>query len=755
MATLKQLSVKVSFEQQPDKEIALAGFLFLCNGQFLQRQAVRDNMLQFNFAKTETADFASTFDSNELRLFIVPITDLKLEKITVMEDLESYKPYEPILSANANGEVSILPLPVNITRFWPFCNCRVTGKVSKWFHIGNTWKQKAVCRARVHICEIDAIRYWIYQIPDTIIARIPDVILRPEEIFKVPIPVPGPSPFLRSSRAIAATPQGNIFKSASSDQLLMEAASRLPELNFDIRQNFASGNINLIRETIINNYVQLHPWFCLWPVFWPWLYRCNELAVVYTNATGRFDTNVSYRCFGDKPDIYIWVEYYINGAWTVVYNPPIPCNTLWDYACGSNISINVTDPRVPGDCCCNCGIPGELVWVRSIGSANVIHINQDPLPLAPDGQLQAFDRIGLSNFLTTPADYRRPFGSTISFYMGFGSDLPNAGIFYYRWRYKKTKAADLTDVSGSVEYLNTLLKKEYSYEINVGGDIIPSHDNVKIGPQDPVGLGATQNLYIIPPPLPSGAPFNIASQNPEWYERTHNTTTISFNSADLMSNGVTGGDGLYEFTLELFNQAGELLTNLPRNTFKVSDVADEDNGIPAPDKLLVNPNAATADAFKMLVRIDNAVCNSKIFPVNADGNPASVDCCGFVKYKHPDGSEADLDLSFLASHPNNLATFSFNVVKGTCGDVAGAGAGGVVIDSANGYLLTSGIYKKHFTPSALLGACYAGGTGKAAFAETLTVETLATNGYTRVYAYDAPCIVGLENHCVAAFALEP
>jgi hypothetical protein len=109
--------------------------------------------------------------------------------------------------------------------------------------------------------------------------------------------------------------------------------------------------------------------------------------------------------------------------------------------------------------------------------------------------------------------------------------------------------------------------------------------------------------------------------------------------------------------------------------------------------------------------------------------------------------EADLELSFQATHPNNFAVFSFGVNKGTCGGVAIAGAGGMVIDSASGYTLTGGIYEKHFTPAQLLDTCYHSGTGKAAFAETLSVIAMATDGSNR--------ISGKDSGMVAAFALEP
>ena len=141
----------------------------------------------------------------------------------------------------------------------------------------------------------------------------------------------------------------------------MEAAAALPELSLDRRQTLAAGNLNQRRKIIVKNYLIFHPWFCLGSWWWPYFYRCTERTVVYTDANGRFDTNVSCGCFGDKPDIYIRVEYMVNGGWTTAYNPPIPGYPFWHYACGSNINILVADRRVPGDCGCNCVLAGELV----------------------------------------------------------------------------------------------------------------------------------------------------------------------------------------------------------------------------------------------------------------------------------------------------------------------------------------------------------------------------------------------------------
>ena len=149
----------------------------------------------------------------------------------------------------------------------------------------------------------------------------------------------------------------------------------------------------------------------------------------------------------------------------------------------------------------------------------------------------------------------------------------------------------------------------------------------------------------------------------------------------------------------------------------------------------------------MLMRIDNSSCQADIFTVKVNGLPAASDCCGFVAYK-PGGVEATLDISFQAAHPNNFAVFQFGVERGTCGDVAVADADGMVIDSADGYIRdSSSVYDKSFTPAALLEGCYSMGTGKAAFAETLSVAAMATDGTTRQYPKD--------DSRVAAFALEP
>ena len=756
---VKRISLTLSFEEKPTEDISLIGFLFYCNGRYLQQQPVRDNVLEFNLADMTTGSVNAprSLDIRQLQVFIAPATDKSIQEVRSVEELEAYKPYSPVLQTNAAGNISILPIPALISRFWPFCSCRVTGKVSKWFSVDNIWENRPVCKARVTIYDIDAIWYWIYRIPDYIIARVPEVILNPQELIKFPIPIPDPSPFTVNPAASQAVEKKSLFQTVSVEERQLEYAASLPELGVEIRQTLASGNLNRIRETIAANYALFHPWFCLWPIWWPWFYRRRELAVVYTDASGRFDTEVSYWCTGDKPDIYITVDYLINGVWTSVYEPPIPCYTFWDYVCGTNININITDPRVPGDCCCNCGVPGEVVWIRSVGSTSVAHINQLNLWKAPVDQTVSYNRIGLTDasaiydpsyLPVQTGDFIRPFGASPTFVVGFGTDLPNAGIYYYRWSYKKVADAGLISVSDSYKALPPLggsVLKGYEFTY------IDSHGDTQFGPNSvrlgPFTVGGNDNLYIIPPESPAMSPFNAPETDPIWNEPTYANLSISFDSAQLVDASMTKGDGLYEFKLELFDQAGNLLSNLPKATFKVPDYSDSGFSVNAPDILLDSPTLTTANAYNMLMRIDNSRCQADIYTVKVNGSPASSDCCGFVSYK-PGGVEATLDLSFQAFQPNNFAVFSFSVERGTCGFVAIADATGMVIDSADGYIRNSfSIYDKAFTPAQLLESCYGGGSGKAAFAENLYVAAMATDGTYRLEGNDAAGI--------AAFALEP
>jgi hypothetical protein len=50
-------------------------------------------------------------------------------------------------------------------------------------------------------------------------------------------------------------------------------------------------------------------------------------------------------CFDDKPDLYFWLEYQIGASGRRCITPLL-CYTYWDYACGTEVILHVTDPAL-------------------------------------------------------------------------------------------------------------------------------------------------------------------------------------------------------------------------------------------------------------------------------------------------------------------------------------------------------------------------------------------------------------------------
>jgi hypothetical protein len=200
----------------------------------------------------------------------------------------------------------------------------------------------------------------------------------------------------------------------------MVLAAQAVELSGTARLALQSASTPVVRQTLLDNLELVRPFICIWDWLWPYFCVCDEIAVVTTDHTGRFDTTFWYQCFGDHPDLYFWVEYCIGGVWTTVYHPGVCCNTYWNYVCGSDVTLRVTDPRVPW-----CGddpiLPGKQVAILSIGR----NISMTEI------QRQA---AGASEGLTTAG---QPMGGSLEPHVWFGDGLLAAGITHYRWSYRR------------------------------------------------------------------------------------------------------------------------------------------------------------------------------------------------------------------------------------------------------------------------------------------------------------------------------
>jgi hypothetical protein len=698
---------------------------------------------------------------------------------------------QPTLRLTNDKLTAITGISADKLQLWRWIRCNVRGRLTKKVWVENQWKEFGVCKTRVHICEVDRIPRLILDLPDDIIwkwryewwkllkpqVRPPFPI--PVEIKRPPIPEPDPAPFqgpaidpaivrspldnvselLRSSSISPKLNVGDAFNFSNAHLNLTLPRIKLPvspvQFPTDVETTMLSGNISAIKANLVKNIELFRPWFCIWKWLWPYILRMDEMATVMTDEFGNFEAPIYYLPTGDKPDVYIWAEYNIDGSWVSIYKPNIACNTIWDYVCNSEIKINITDPRVVP-----CGIapsqPGSGIEFRRIGSGCMPHMikqaNSSPIPVIQGRQ---FKDIGLTNCRPEFGNrYVSPFGGTLGLKIIFTDGLRAANITHYRWKFRTialdnpsgnhTAAGDNTlnflATPGAWQFINSDVSVGY-VEFN-SSPIQFFHKRFKLGPV----AESTEPMYLIPPsriedlPLPApAAGISRFWENEEFYSA----------ALDTINNCP---EGLYELQLELFEKQGAnvfVKREMNKDQFQVPDEANTNQSKNAPDVLLQQSAAGKAFGFKVLVRVDNRACEAALYPVTVNGTAVTTDC-GFMAFNTPD---ANVKVDFSAVHPADFAFFSFNIDRAytsalTLPDVGGQMVIGnapytIGLDSRL-YTLVEGspnVYTQNFNASQLMGACPA-----AAFVESVVVAATATDGTNRLYY--------LDRRDDAAFALQ-
>ena len=741
---MEELQFITSFEDQPEKPIDLVAYAFDRSGELIAVEPVKEGRAFFKLDEHQL---------KHARVFFAPAPEGREQKPT-LEDMERLRAYEPVWEFDPKRRVyELLPIPHEIWKWWWRCRCRVRGRVVRPITISGTTHELPVCHARVHICEVDALPRLILRLPDDMIRRIRDQLLVEVRRPWPPIPDPDPGPIFEldpgvidpsplaiaqmnlpaAARianlhskldAVALNPQplpphelAMAHRMSAADQVMFDPQPDSPgvlslaELSVETRSALISPSAAIVREALISNIALLRPYLCLWPWLW-YYYRCDQLAVVYTNHQGRFDTTIYYPCFGDHPDLYFWVEYCIGGTWTTVYAPPIPCNTYWNYVCGSEVTIRVSDVRVPW---CNdpSPLPGRQLAVLTIG-------NNVSMP-----EIQGL-AAGTQHGLTTAGE---PFGGSLEPHVWFGDALIAGGITHYRWSYRRLGS------SGDWTALDRQVVRHYA---EIAADSTLTFVPFLLGP-DPAYSG--QNLFKIQPedpPTGTWAPMVDAREN----------TASGFFLSHLLAGGnAAAAAGKYELKLELFHADGSLVNLTDEGVLvKEPTIAAPfgPNSVPttsAPSEHLITDSSGKVIAFRLVLHVDNNPCDGEIYDVSGSGLVLDPDC-GFIQY----APGASVDFAFKARHPHDFATFAFQTVRGSSNDVPAADASGSVASTPiNGFNRNAAsVYRKNNVPvSLLLGAC-----DKGAFAETLAVWAMATDGWSRL-SY-------LDRHPAAkAFALEP
>ncbi|HVI00827.1 MAG TPA: hypothetical protein VM869_19050 [Enhygromyxa sp.] len=472
-------------------------------------------------------------------------------------------------------------------------------------------------------------------------------------------------------------------------------------------------------------FARQYPSWPFWPL-WPWWYRKSCFTTVTTDEQGRFASIYWYPCRGDKPDLYFKVEQQIGGVWTTIHEPPIRTGTHWNYACGSEVVIDVDHPAATAQIPRDPVIPSVAQpWVLPLAVGGM-YIEGTAGAAPGYGWVQPN---GFARYVNGPHGpvEAAPFALTLGIRLDHSAALPSAGMAYYRLSYRKGS-------SGNWAAMESAVTRHYARTVpNPGGAPLVSYPAVELGP---VGVGSQANLFRFrphaPPPPSSSDPVGTTHHWPVNMVASGDLYSGYFATASLGEPGITAGK--WQIRLEIFDASGNLVAPGPAFAFIVPSNIDPDGTIhtrPAASSELIG------GAFVFELEIDNNRCSASIDPPRI--GTAQVNNCGFLEY--PVSPPPSVELGFHATHPNNHARYSFSLVRATTTVVTTRGGPGATND---GFIDPSG--NGHVSGTrpidALRGPC-----PSAAFAAQLHVYALATNGWAPISGYDASA--------VRAFALTP
>ena len=747
----KAINFEIAFEPTDIKihclptDIFFEAHLLSRNGTILQSASVQEGKFSFNISHKEL---------KASRLVLAPVNPQSYkEKETfskAVKMLDKRLTYEPVLPELA--EKIILPdIPVSIWKYWCYCTCRVRGRVFNYCH--GTYQP--VYYAKVHVCEVDPIWLWLKRLPDDAILRIKDSLLHPEIIEKPPhVPIgPGPIEFAMEREMtnenmkmmmtglkskMAKDSRITLSDTTASAKDTSSASATLPPHNISVLH---TESVHLIREYLVDNYQVLYPWWCYWiPIYRWWWYACDEITTFITNEQGWFDRNIYYNCFGDRPDLYFWVEYNINGVWTTVYNPPIHCNTYWNYTCGTEVDIYLHDQRIP------CPIPqpnigDKDVFVFSIGN------NVSVTKVYQDGTMKGQTMTG------TPYEEGSPFGGSIEPRVYFGSALCDAvdggNNYFYKWSFRKEG-----DLSWKEIITDTF--RHYLQE-TADGPIFPVYR---------FGANLDKLYQILRYHLPVAA-----GGNDLWVvDSRTDTASTKWVTTDMDVNGIADdfstSDGVYEIKMELYKYVAGVAERvnwtaeginlyIPLNTLSspFGDVTIDHETNAGIINSYKYTEAGVLYGFIMKIFIDNKAPNLSLEDVsvtNADATTGVAGPCGFIAFKNRNTST--INFKFNASQQNNFAGFGFVILKGngstdtfSAGNRVGVATTPLLhngLNSGNNVNLVAGDYELHVSPDFLLGSC-----NKAAFLQSVSIHPLVQDGYSRLYNdWSLSTAFALEHH---------
>lgn len=622
---------------------------------------------------------------------------------------------------------------------WPrLCVCWVRGKLVKRVQLpGGQVLDLPICHARVTVCEVDRWRWLLERLPRPELQRLREDLL---EVIRhrIPLPEPEPEPFFDplGGGRLPLNPRAALGTTARLAPALLQraglpAATPLRAAMLSEAQatsisglQLRDGSAALLRADLLAHFQLLRPWFCWLPWLEPWfLYSKQCFAPVETDEQGRFSFAYVHLCSdGDQPDIYVSAEQWLGGVWTTIHKPPVRCHTVWNYQCGDELIVVVSDPRaVP----CVPEVPTEPPagvdrWVMPMAIGGTWIRGTAATGPSSDGWVRPDGYVNYGGYVEAP------FGATLGFRQQHSLSIPNAGAggqYFYRWSVRRGSSGPFTRLLDPVTR---------SYVRDVPGPNV-EFPAVLLGPQP-------NQLFRFKPALFNVAdwPVNTAGDpaGTQYYWPVDNSLGDIYAARWTTpgSDDPAGAPALadsYQVKLEVFDSNGNAVVPSAAGFQFVVPEVFIGNTLHTRQ---AQPSEMDGAGFVFTVRVDNSRCDADIAaPLLSTGT--AVDDCGFLRYT----PGSTLTLAFDALHPNGHATFGFGVVRGALA-VPAAGAGGEVWAGTSGAYSSggNGSFSNAFAVSSLMGPLpgHPGSCDNAAFSANLYVFAKATNGSTRLSGYD-------------------
>jgi hypothetical protein len=634
-------------------------------------------------------------------------------------------------------EVAIIP---EKWRCWLWGLCFVRGTLLKRVEREGITIDLPVCNAAVDVYEVDPLPIILPRLPDTIIEKIRDIIINPpfpplppEEVFPPkfpegpyppPPPGPGPGPVLTSAMTYSNTGE-NLSANANvvSQSKTIKEFSEASEMQVMAR----TASTYQLRKALRAHPGVVIPIFCLLSI----PVTKSLVATATTDECGRFQTFFFRGCNNpDTPDLYFEAKQRVLPfpfpPFPIYAPTPVSCHTHWNYVCGSEVTLYTTHPlALTCSPCPPVNAPNNWVLVMAIGNLPLSRIHGTSVPLQGS---TTTENTGLT-------DGGAPFGGLLRPRIEFDNSLrEDLNVKYYRVSYRK-------GTSGSFVPLTGIINRHYTVEI--GGDLVLKAFN--LGPQV---VNSTPNLFEIPPALPPEGQWSL----PDAVEDTSSAKFRTEDLAPLEDPGVVWPEhGKYQLKIDLFDKDGNLVDIDAAGTqikYRVPAVTDLSGDIDTDDAsslgLVVDDDGDGKKSFIMTLHVDNSRCSANIAAPTLGGISATVNC-GVLRYTP--GVPGVVTMQYTARHPNGVApngfaTYRFRVFRGENNLTLPPAPAAPTLPASGRVPIPPSSFTDSQTVEDLLGGCDVAG-----FSEDLDVWAMVTNGWRRLWEYDA--------HNIRAFVLAP